>query len=66
VTNPENVSTGIHNQAEQDKSVIEVRTLSDDDIVEEGSLALLALGYEGIMLWRQKIYGKNMPQKQPS
>ena len=54
MTNPENVSTGKQNLADQDTSVIEVRTFSDDDIVEEGSLALLALGYEGVMLWRQK------------
>lgn len=66
MTNPENVSTGKQNLADQDISVIEVRTFSDDDIVEEGSLALLALGYEGVMLWRQKVYGNKIPQKQPS
>lgn len=46
--------------------MVQVREILPDDIEAEGSLALLALGYEGIMLWRQKVYGKSTQQKQPS
>lgn len=52
--------------SQSDSSLVKVKELTDEDIVEQGSLALLAMGYEGIMLWRQKVYGKNVLQKQPS
>ncbi len=41
------------------------------DVPIEGSLGLLALGYVGVMLWREKIReqrqtSKNLPEKEQS
>jgi len=33
---------------------------SSDDIPTEGSLSLLALGHEGLMMWRQKRLGMSI------
>lgn len=38
----------------EEPQLINAETGEPFDIPEEGSLGLLALGYEGIMLWRAK------------
>ena len=35
--------------------VIKVNNMKTDDIPLEGSLGLLAAGYKGIMLWRNRV-----------
>lgn len=66
MTKGKNDTLGETNLPEENASMVQVREMLPEDIAEEGSLALLALGYEGIMLWRQKVYGKSTQQKHPS
>lgn len=49
----------------EDPSLIKDENNKAYDIPLEGSLGLLASGYKGIMMWRQKRseYGKTLPQK---
>ena len=66
MSEPTDHSQNLYELSSSEDEIIQYKELHPDEIPEEGSLGLLALGYEGIMLWRQKVYGKPMLQKLPS